>query len=521
MRLINVRYLLTYLLTSKSSPLDVVPTSLLKKCNETFSHIIAQLANISFQHSQFPSRFKMAQITPLLKRQGLEAGEPANYRPISNLNTISKILERLVLKRITSHVNSSLSLDRLQSAYRQYHSTETTLLKVTDDIYEAFNDGRSTLLVALDQSAAFDCIDHDTMLRRLQYTFGLDGAALNWLRSYLDGRSSFVRLGSCVSDSVDVKIGVPQGSSLGPKLFSLYISPMAGLIESFGVRYHQYADDTQMYIAISKSDVTVQIGTLERCISAVHEWLLHNGLSLNPTKSDAIQFSISRARSSAASIASVNVSGAVIQPAPTVKSLGVTLDTHLSFDQHVDNVCKSCYYHIRALRRVRDSLPDDVAKTVASSIVTSRLDYCNSLYYNMSSANVAKLQRVQNTLARVVLRQRKSDHISPSLVRLHWLPVKHRITFKVATLTFKLLHSHQPAYLYELINIYTPVRDLRSSNQRFLQQSKSRTVAGSRAFRHSSVTIWNSLPQHIRDTSTVENFRRKLKTHLFSVAFAI
>ena len=172
----------------------------------------------------------------------------------------------------------------------------------------------------------------------------------------------------------------------------------------------------------------------------------------------------------------MNVSGAVIQPAPTVKSLGVTLDTHLSFDQHVDNVCKSCYYHIRALRHVRDSLPDDVAKTVACSIVTARLDYCNSLYYNMSSANVAKLQMVQNTLARVVLRQRRCDHISPSLVRLHWLPVKHRITFKVATLTFKLLHSHQPAYLYELINIYTPVRDLQSSNQGFLQQSKSRTV---------------------------------------------
>ena len=186
---------------SKSSPLDVVPTSLLKGCSDTFSHIIAQLANLSFQRGQFPRQFKIAQTTLLLKRQGLEISDPSSYRPISNLNTISKIIERLVLKRITSHVHVT-SVDRLQSAYRRFYSAETALLKITDDIYEGFNAGRSTLLVALDLSAAFDCIDHNTLLGRLQHTFGLSGVVLDWMRSYLNGRSSFVRLDSMPSTSV-------------------------------------------------------------------------------------------------------------------------------------------------------------------------------------------------------------------------------------------------------------------------------------------------------------------------------
>jgi hypothetical protein len=118
--------------------------------------------------------------------------------------------------------------------------------------------------------------------------------------------------------------------------------------------------------------------------------------------------------------------------------LGITLDKHLSFDEQVDNVCKSVYFYIRVLRHIREMLPDDVAKTVACSIVSPRLDYCNSLYYNTSSVNMAKLQRVQNTLARVVLRKRKYEYITPALVHLHWLPIKYRVVFKLAILTLKL-----------------------------------------------------------------------------------
>ena len=201
---------------AKSSPLDVVPTSLLKACPGTFSDISANLANLSIHQGCFPTQFKKAQITPLVKTQGLNSEDPASYRPISNLNTISKIIERLVLTRITARVSSSSSVDRLQSAYRWFHSTETVLLEVTDDIYKAFNDGQSTLLVTMDLSAAFNCINHGTLSNRFRHAFGISGSAHNWFWSYLHRSMPFGKFSSSTSSCNDLDAGVPQGSSLGP-----------------------------------------------------------------------------------------------------------------------------------------------------------------------------------------------------------------------------------------------------------------------------------------------------------------
>jgi hypothetical protein len=506
-------------MSAKSSPLDFIPTSLLKSCSSTFAVIIARLANLSFGQSTFPARFKTAQITPLLKKQGMDDSEPSSYRPISNLNTVSKVLERLVLARIVPHVSSSPSFDSMQSAYRKGHSTETALNKITNDVYSGLDTRQSTVLVALDQSAAFDCIDHWTLINRLRQTFGIRGNALDWLSSYLHGRSSFVRYNNVSSATSPVDTGIAQGSSLGPFLFSVYISPLASVVRSLGVRHHQYADDTQIYIAATKEDLSSRIGLLEQCTNRVHSWLLQNGLQLNPLKSEAIQFTASRGRQQGDDVTSVTVSDTSIQTAMTVKSLGVTFDNHLTFDQHVTSVCKSCYFHIRALRHVRNSLPDEVAKTVACSVVGTRLDYCNSLFVGMSASNFAKLQRVQNSLARTVLKRTRVASATSALIELHWLPVEYRVTFKLSTLTFSVLNTGRPEYLRELLNVYKPARTLRSSSKDLLSVDRTRTVISTRSFHHSAATTWNSLPLEIRNCQTLLTFKRRLKTYLFNLAF--
>ena len=243
-------------MSNKSSQLDYAPTSLLKSCSDIFSILISHLANLSFTQATFPSKFKLALISPLLKKPGLSKSELSNFRPISNLNTIGKILERLALARLFPHISISPSFCPLQSPYRKFHSTETALLKLTNDIMESIHSGKITILTALDMSAAFDTLDHTTLLRRLEYTFGLSGFVISWIRSYLTDRSSFVKIDSSSSACSTILTGVPQGSVLGPLLFVLFISPVANVINPDRsetcnlVSFHQYADDTQLYIGI-------------------------------------------------------------------------------------------------------------------------------------------------------------------------------------------------------------------------------------------------------------------------------
>ena len=172
----------------KCSPMDSIPTSLLKKCVDVFAPVIANLANISFAEGVFPTRYKKAQVTPLLKKDGMDPELVSSYWPISNLNTISKILEKLFMARLKPHISRSNNFHIFQSAYRRYHSTETALLKILDDVYSSIDAKQTTCLAALDLSAAFDTIDHETLIRRLRSSFGVEDESLSWISSYLTDR---------------------------------------------------------------------------------------------------------------------------------------------------------------------------------------------------------------------------------------------------------------------------------------------------------------------------------------------
>lgn len=506
---------------AKSSQMDFVPTAIIKRCRRVFAPLIAHLANLSFREGHFPTRFRQAVVTPLIKHDGLDPSDAASYRPISNLNTISKVIERLAQTRLRQHITQSRNFNALQSAYRRHFSTETALLCTLNDVYRSIDKGHSTLLVALDLSAAFDTVDHEVLLARLEHSFGIRGLALNWIRSYLDHRTQVVRVGSECSSVTNCDCGVPQGSVLGPLLFVAYISPIANIVTSFGTCHHQYADDTQVYIEVSRADPSVPVSKLQDCLSALHLWFSQNHLVINPDKSDAVLFStVQQARTAPLPLDAVQVADSRVQLADSIKILGVLIDRHLSFNSHVQTTCRSANYHIRALKHIRSSLTLDMARTVASALVTSRLDYANSLLYQTSDYNITKLQRTQNALARVVFQAPRTEHIRPVLQKLHWLPIRHRIVYKIASLTHKIQSTGDPAYLQRDIRRYAPARQLRSSSSHLLSVPRTRTEIARRAFSYAAPSIWNNLPLAIRTAGSFDRFRTLLRTHLYTTAFS-
>ena len=252
-------------------------------------------------------------------------------------------------------------------------------------------------------------------------------------------------------------------------------------------------------------------------MSVLRNWLCSNGLCLNPEKSESILFGTHQRLRNFPNIPSVNIAGTDIKLENKLTSLGVTMDSSLSFNHHVTSVCKSSHFHLRSLRHIRRSITNDVATSIAVALVQSRLDYCNSLLSGISNFNINKLQRVQNLAARLSL---NDWHTSSSqlLTKLHWLPINSRIKFKIGTLTFKLLTNKQPAHLCALLQPVVSTRLTRSSDQQLLVQPRVRTSIGQRAFSICGPNIWNSIPLPIRLSPSISIFKRNLKTYLFNTA---
>jgi len=220
----------------------------LKSASTNVLPFIVNLINSSLISGTVPNCLKQAIVRPLLKKPGLDTNELSNYRPVSNLPFIGKLLEKVVLSQIHNYLSQYDLYTKFQSAYRQYHSTETALLRVHNDILTSIDRKEEVILVLLDLSAALDTIDHSILLNRLETRYGIKGLALNWFKSYLEGRSQSVCVDNILSEPSELICGVPQGSVLGPVLFTLYSAPLEDIIKKHNLNLMIYADDTQLYI---------------------------------------------------------------------------------------------------------------------------------------------------------------------------------------------------------------------------------------------------------------------------------
>ena len=504
---------------SKSCILDPIPTALLKSCLDSLLPAITAIVNSSLESSTFPDQYKTASVTPILKKPSLDENEPSNYRPVSNLPYLGKIIEKIVVEQLTTHMTTNNLHQPLQSAYRKHHSTETAIVKIMNDLLMALDSNQCVLLIMLDLSAAFDTVDHELLLTRLEQSFGIQDGAKAWLRSYFSDRQQVVRIKGVASDPQALTTGMPQGSVLGPFSFPQYTSPLFNIANNNQCQIHMYADDTQLYMSFNIQNSENTIAKMEECIRDTKKWMAENFLKLNDSKTEFLIICKKSFLPKISNIGSIRVGDTKIKARPDACNIGCFIDTTLNMEAQINHITRCCYASLHQISRIRNNLNEDAAACLVNALVTSRLDSFNAILYGLPEIQLDRLQLVQNSAARMITRNRNSNTIT-ILKKLHWLPIRSRINYKIVILCFKALNNLAPIYISDLLNPYKKDRPLRSATQAYLDIPKTNLKsAGDRSFCAVAPRLWNKLPETLRKITSLDTFKKELKTHYFKIAF--
>ena len=492
----------------KTSFHDKLPANILKQVIEELLPHLCAIINKSLLTGSCDG-MKESTIVPLLKKAGLDPEILKNYRPVADLVFLSKLSERVVEKQMSEHMSMNNLHSKHQHGYKIYHSTETLIVCIVNDILIAFDNQNGVILLLIDLSAAFDTVDIGKLVHILESEIGIQGLALKWLESFLRGRKQRVLIGQSLSDSHEVQFGVPQGSVLGPILFNIYIRSLFDVIKVCGFSTSGYADDNNAHqsfaLHFQYDLVNVQLPNL---MSQIKHWMDEHFLKINPDKTEIIAFLPENMRSKP-TINGAFLEGECIRFSNVVKNLGFNLDRFLDMDYHVNLTVSLCYKLLSDVARVRHLLSDSDTESLVHSIVSSRLDYCNSVLFGINKCLVQKYQNVQNYAARIISKRKKCQSVRDVLEKLHWLPVERRIIFKLLTFTFKILNGMAPECLNSLISIKNA--DLFLLNNVYLD-----SYYGRRSFKYNSPRFWNALPFNIRSSNTLNSFKRLTKHHLFN-----
>ena len=288
------------------------------------------------------------------------------------------------------------------------------------------DDQKVTHLVMLDLSAAFDTIDHSILLGTLGSGFGVGGTGLKWFTSYISQRTQQVQIKGTLSEKKQLTTGVPQGSCIGPVLFTIYVADLFQIIEKPLQEALGYADGHQVYLSfgpIPSTNQTASVTAIENCVAELRSWMISNMLIVNDSKTEFLIVG-SKQQLERVNIPFIHVDEDQITHVTSVRNLGVIFDSNLKMDMQITKACQNAYYHLHNIRRVREFLSQEATCTIIHAFITRQIDYCNSLMNGLPQNLIKKLQCVQNTAARLVFNRRKYDRITPAFVTLHWLSVK-------------------------------------------------------------------------------------------------
>ena len=500
----------------KSAGSDGLPGCILKNYAKDLTPSVTQLINASLTSSELPTPLKLATVSPIFKN-----GDPSlatQYRPISLLPLVSKLLEKVVARQLRSYLEEFSIIPKEQFAYRQHHSTEDALVYAINNFLMAKDQGLYTGLVFVDMSKAFDRVEHQTLINDLS-NIGVRGSALKWFINYLTDRQQQVRCGNTVSAPTSCSRGVPQGSVLGPLLFLLYTRKVPEVLSATKtIKSVLFADDILIYC--SGKTPTTLAACLSEAATRLGTWLTERGLCINVNKTKAMLLPPKHQQCPAD--ISIRCCDATLSIVNEYKYLGVIIDSTLSWEAHVDRVVSKVAKKIGALRRAGNSLTQAARRQYYLSVIQSDLQYGTNAYWTtLTNARQNRLIRSSKRALRAVINAPTTTPTKTILSLLNLSPLETRLKLKLLVHTFRCIHNKASSLLCAQYQVRSPThstqRTTRAQTYTSLIIPRVSKSAGAKSPAFFSTLLWNELPSDLRSLSSVHSFRQKLMVYLDSL----
>ena len=498
-------------LKPKAPGIDNISGKFLKDGANVLSLPIAQLCNLSIASSSFPKSCKVAKVKPLYKKGSKT--NPQNYRPISLLPIISKIIERVVHDQTNSFLADNKLIYKFQSGFRGKHSTNECLSYLNDKILKGFDEGLLTGMVLIDLQKAFDTIDHGVLFEKL-VSLRFSDKTISWFRSYLEDRTFKVNIEKAFSDPGNQVCGVPQGSILGPLIFLLYVNDMS---QSVKCELFLYADDSCLVFQHKNLEEIEK--QLNEDFANLCDWFLDNKLSIHfgddKTKSILFASKMKVRKVEKLDIAYNNIK---IKQHSKVNYLGCILDETLNGESMALHVINKINAKIKFLYRKNRFLTPALRRLLCNAIIQPHFDYaCSAWYPNLKKAIKSKLQTAQNKCIRFCLLLNSRKHIGfDEFENINWLNVNDRFKQSLTVSVFKFFDDQSPSYMSD---IFMPSGNGRASTRNSfhkLSQPFRKTTQGQNTISYIGPSAWNKLPEKVKRCKTINSFKHAVKKQYLS-----